>query len=132
MSGRDTQNRLGAALTALGINQREIAVLCGLHAPRLSALANGHLVDTPRTTEQKRAICRRGLMVQAALLGLPDDEVWRYGEHAIFGLPECDRELVLGEVRAQAERIRSERLAGTETRPTGTETRPTEVVPSGH
>ncbi len=78
----------------------------------------GHLPDTPRTTEQKRAICRQGLMVQAVLLGLPDDEIWRYGEHEIFGLPECDRALVLGEVRAQAERIRSERLAGTETRPT--------------
>jgi len=106
------------AICALGTSGREVAALLGTHESQISRATNGNGKTTPARTRLQRAICRQGLMVQAVLLGLPDDEIWRYGEHAIFGLPECDRALVLGEVRAQAERIRSERLAGTETRPT--------------
>lgn len=47
-------------------------------------------------------------MVKAVLLGLPDDEVWKYNEAAIFGLPEPDREVVLPQVRDAAQGSRAE------------------------
>lgn len=104
MQSTSTFKRYQEALTALGIRRYEVAELCDIHVSRISLLINGHLDDTPTVTAQKRSICRDGLMVKAVLLGLPDDEVWRYGEHAIFGMPEPDRDVVMPQVRTAARR----------------------------
>jgi transcriptional regulator with XRE-family HTH domain len=104
------RERFSAALRTLaGSSQREVAELAGIHEVTLSRLLNGHAVlnETRLMTD----ICRCGLMVKAVLLGWEEEQIMKYTEHAIFGLPRVDPAVAVPEARERAAQVKKARDA---------------------
>jgi len=97
------------AVRDLGSTQTEIAELAGITRQTLSALLSGGRYQVTREQRLMIQVCRRGLMVKAALLGRSDAELVKYTEAAVFGLPEVDPAIVVPEARALAEQVRAQR-----------------------
>jgi hypothetical protein len=89
-------NRIETALGDLGLTQVDIAQQLKLSQSGVSRQLASACAPTERMKKRLRRLCREVFMPRAMQLGL---DIWRYDEHALFGLPEIvNRDLVLREV----------------------------------
>jgi hypothetical protein len=106
---------LDEALKTLGIGPTELSELCGITRAWIWKMKQR---ADDESAKVKRDICRKGLMVQAVLLGI---DAWPYRESVIWGLPEPSPDVVMPQVHQHAERIKARREAGSEQQAAGSE-----------
>jgi|GEM_PF-6227078 len=92
----------------LGLSLDVLAAASALSVSQIRFVETRPESSDPRTV-RNRLVYARALMAWRLAQGGTAEQAWQLNEAELFGMAEPDREIVMGEVRAAAERIRKQR-----------------------
>lgn len=102
-------------LTSLEISSTEAVDLLDPHLQGLAKSYFSRVINQPaqwtskEATRVKRYLCRLVLLPAALALEIEADKAWaQFGEHALFGLPEPNKDRIMAEAARIAEQRRAE------------------------